>query len=237
MNYQDNKSNVPMAIVDGFDDSDSSGRDSIVKGTKIKFSLEYEWLTAGDEKIDPKRKFLVIELIKVEQKWLPDQKWPAETIIRAADEKFRNMEALNNAAPRTEWQMKFGKLTGPWQASQVAYLLDPRTLEIFTYIVPTDNKGGSRAIRDLKEGTRLARKVRGGNRFPLVTLADTYMPTQYGGRQRPCFKIEDYPPLGQAPAQLEREEIKQIEVKSVKRTPPWESEDDSEPDVSGGYDE
>ena len=106
----------------------------------------------------------------------------------------------------------------------------------------------------LKEGTRLARKVPGGNRFPLVTLADTYMPTQYGGRQRPCFKIEDYPPLGQAPAQLEREEITQIEhderverrydskpaltkAKPAKpiETVPWKDEvDDEEPDVRGG---
>ena len=52
----------------------------------------------------------------------------------------------------------------------------------------------------------------GPNLYPLVGLADTFMPTQYGGRQRPHFEIKDYRALGPVPGQLdERGPIRQIE--------------------------
>lgn len=108
----DQRSNVPMAIVDGFDDVDSNP-DSVIKGRKIKFTLDYEWVTAGGEKITPDREFVVIEMIKVEQKWLPGQIVPAKTLVLSPGEKFRDIERLNNTCPRTEWAEKFGQMRGP----------------------------------------------------------------------------------------------------------------------------
>jgi hypothetical protein len=207
---KDDNTNMPVVIGDGFDDYADETGDSIIKGAKLKFTLDYKWVV-GDVEISPKRELLAVEILKIEQKWLPGQAPPAETRILAANEEFRDIRALNEKAPREEWQERFGEPRGPWQVAQVVYLLDPTTMEIFTYVAPTPmfkgdksgNYGGTRAIRDLRESTKLARRVQGASVYPVVTLGDTFMPTEYGGRQRPCFNIKGYRTIGEAPRELE----------------------------------
>jgi hypothetical protein len=65
----------------------------------------------------------------------------------------------------------------------------------------TGTVGGSIAVRELKAAIRRERTLNGPNRYPLVTFGDTFMDTGWGGRQRPCFVVVDYVPIGAAPAQ------------------------------------
>jgi hypothetical protein len=229
------KTNLPMAVVDSFDFDDEVSS-SIIKGTKIKFTLDFQWVTRGGEVIKPDCELLVIEIIKVVQKWLPGQKGPAETIILMPDEKFPDIAARNAKAPRTDKVEKFNKLTGPWQGVQIVYLVDQQSMSVYTWVAPIETVGSSLAIKDLKESTRLARRLRGLNVFPVVSLCDTFMPTQYGGRQRPCLKIKNYQPLGPeqvVPAQIDAGDVKRIEARHTKTNVMDEIEEteDSEPDV------
>jgi hypothetical protein len=203
--------NVPAVISDGFDGDSDEDRNSIIKGRKLKFTLDFKW-ECGDEVILPEREFLAIEVIKVVQKWVPESRGPVDTQVLGADEKFPDIEALNNKAPRNEWSDKFGKKKGPWQTAMVVYLLDEQTMGLLTYVA--DTVGGLRAVRELRESTRLARKVRGSAVFPVVTLGDEFMPTQYGGRQRPSLKIKRYVPIGEQaqPRQIEHVEQKADEL-------------------------
>jgi hypothetical protein len=186
--------NLPTTASDGFDDFDDRAPKSIIRGIKLKFTNNAEWLTATGEVIAPDREFLVIEIIRVTQKWVDGM--AAETRILAPDEPFPDIEQWNAEAPRSEWREAFGRSVGPWQNSYVVYLLDPRTMAGFTF--PTSTSGGFRAIQELKDSTRRARMLRGANVFPLVTLDDVFMPTQFGGRRRPCFKIKKFVALGGA---------------------------------------
>jgi hypothetical protein len=183
---------APAKTGDGFDSVDDGSSGSIIKGSKIKFTNSAEWLDEAAEVVDPKREFGVVEIAKYEQKWL-DAK-PVETRVLGRDEHFRDVEKLNAEAPETEWCEKFGKKVGPWQNCIAVYLFDPKTLEAFTW--PTSTAGGFRAVAELKERVRRARMIQGDNVFPLVTLADTHMKTQFGGRQRPQFKVVRFITLG-----------------------------------------
>jgi hypothetical protein len=210
--------NMPVAIDDGLDaisDDDASG---IIKGTKLKFTNDGEWETGDGVAIAADRELIVVEIVKAVQKWI-DQ-LPVETCVLAADEKFPDIDELNAEAPREEWCEKFGREVGPWQKCYVVYLLDPETVQIFTF--PTSTDGGSRAIRELREATRLARRIRGANIYPRVRLADAHMNTRYGARQRPHFNIIHYETLGGSErATLTAAEPKLIEVKpNSERTAP-----------------
>jgi hypothetical protein len=83
---------------------------------------------------------------------------------------------------------------GPWQAQHVVRLFDPRTMDRFSY--PTGTVGGGMCVRDLVDRVKLMRQYRGENVYPVVTLTDTFMPTRYGGRQRPHFNIRKWIKLG-----------------------------------------
>jgi hypothetical protein len=187
MTYDETKHNLPTQHVDdGFDSDDDGSSRSIIKGAKIKFTNNAEWLDAStDEVISPEQKFIVIQIVKVTQKWIEGR--PQETRILATGLPFPDVEKLNAEAPRSEWREHFGKMEGPWQNSYVVYLLDPRTMGGFTF--PTSTVGGMRAVHELKEATRRARMLHGPGNYPVVTLSDVHMNTQFGGRSRPCFKI------------------------------------------------
>ena len=198
---------LPAITSDGFDDYDDGDNSTIIKGTKLKFSNDAEWTTGGGQAIAAGREFLAIEIFRVTQKWLPDISAP-ETRVLAPDEK-PDIDALNEAAPREEWTEKFGKMCGPYQFAYVLYLIDHQTLAPFTFIAST--AGGSIAVRNLRQATYLARRIRGPNVFPKVRLADEYMKTQFGGRQRPCFDIVGYETLGSNDAKLAAAAPKQLE--------------------------
>jgi hypothetical protein len=185
---EDYQTNLPAISGDGFDDNDDDRGGSIIKGMKLKFSNDGDWVTGSGQAIAAEREFLAVEILRVVQKWLPGASSP-ETHILTPGEK-PNIDALNEAAPREEWVEKFGKMVGPYEYALVLYLIDPETLAPFTYV--TSTAGGGQAIGNLREATRLARRIRGSNVYPRVRLADEYMRTAYGGRQRPAFDVVGY---------------------------------------------
>jgi hypothetical protein len=188
------ESAIPAPQSDGFNAPDGAGGSGLIRGEKLKFSNHAEWLS-GDRAIAADRDFIVIKLLRATQKWLDGK--PAETRILDENECFPDLEVLNAEAPREEWQEAFGQLRGPWQNTTFVYLLDPVTMEAFTW--PTDTVGGSIAIRELKDATLRARLLRGANLYPRVRLADKHMSTNYGDRQRPYFNICGFEAIGDAP--------------------------------------
>jgi hypothetical protein len=53
-----------------------------------------------------------------------------------------------------------------------------------------------RAVRELRDRVQWMRRFRGISVYPVVTPSDTFMPTRYGGRQRPHFVIERWVTFG-----------------------------------------
>ena len=167
------------------------GEQRVIQGTIVKFTNEAEWMTRDDEKLSAAQELIATGIIRVLQKWI--HKMPVETRILKPGENV-DLEALNEAAPKDEWGERDGKPCGPWQCEYLVYLLDPRTMDRYTYA--TDTVGGGIAVRDLRDKVQWMRRLRGQNIYPVVTLDDKFMKTRHGGRQRPHLVVVRWIALG-----------------------------------------
>ena len=111
--------------------------------------------------------------------------------ILAPGEKFRDVKKLNAETPEDEWRIgPDGQPKGPYENAHVLYLLDPATMDRFTYLAST--LGGMRCVSELVSRVTWMRKFRGVNVYAVVAFADTFMKTQFGGRQRPHLEIKHW---------------------------------------------
>jgi hypothetical protein len=176
--------------VDGVDRPQGGG---IVKGMLIKFTNEATWIDRDDNELPADLTLAAVDVLRITQKWI-DQK-PVETRILEPGEKFPDIEALNEAAPKSEWhEGPDGKMHGPHQIQQILYELNLETMDRYTY--PTGTTGGFIAIRELVDKTNWMRKLRGPNVYPRIALRDLFMNTRFGGRQRPHFEVKGWVQLG-----------------------------------------
>ena len=186
------------AVVDGFAGYEDGieGHDR-PEGTGLihgltKFTNEAKWVR-DDEEIASDLELIAADVVRVVQRW-EDGK-PIETCILEPGEKFPDIKALNDAVPREDWsEGPDGHPRGPWQAQHILYLVDPVTMDRYSY--PTGTTGGGIAIRELVDKITLMRMTRGPNLYAVVTLSDTFMKTKWGGRQRPHFNIVKWTRLG-----------------------------------------
>jgi hypothetical protein len=75
----------------------------------------------------------------VVQKWV--NQVAVDTIFVPPQQKWPDLDKLNDACPKTEWRKDFNdNLVGPWQRSRVVYFVDLNTMEKFTW--PTSTVGG-----------------------------------------------------------------------------------------------
>jgi hypothetical protein len=129
---------------------------------------------------------VVVDVLRVVRKY--KKEGPPETTILEPGEKFPDVKARNEATPRTEWvEGPDGQMRGPWVAQYIVYLVDPIIMDRFTY--PTSTIGGGICVREIVEQTKMMRRFRGANAYPVVKLADVFMVTRFGGRQRPELKV------------------------------------------------
>jgi hypothetical protein len=129
------------------------------------------------------------------QKWI--NKMPADNIIVEPGHKWPNIDTLNKACPESEWAKDFnGVLRGPWQRQRATYFVDLNTMRKYTWPVPVETVGADICIREFRDRVAMMRQFRGEHVYAVVTLGDTFMPTRYGGRQRPDFVIKRWILLG-----------------------------------------
>jgi hypothetical protein len=185
---------LPSTALDGFsgfvtevegDDRPQSG--SVIQGRILKFTNPgCIWVTSDDErKLPDALELIPIDIVRIVQKWIDQM--PVETIIVPPGEKFPDIKAMNEEAPKSEWREYNGEMVGPWQMLYLVYLLNAHTLDKFTY--PTSTIGGGIACRELADKVAWMRKHRGPNVNAVVKLADVFWKTSFGGRQRPHFQI------------------------------------------------
>jgi hypothetical protein len=170
--------------VEGEDDEAVNLR--MIQGTRIKFSNEATWTDAQGVALDPQLCLIVVEMKRVVNKWPVDLGPPLETIEVAPGQPWPDINKLNAACPQTEWRTDFnGNPKGPYEAQRLLYLLDPATLDKYTYA--TNTIGGTRALSELAQKIEWAQKYRGPGVRPLVHLSSIWMPTRFKGRMRPHF--------------------------------------------------
>jgi hypothetical protein len=189
--------NKPTQQIDGFDADIVEGkRDDqvrVIQGTLVKFTNEATWITPDGKELSEGLELIAVDVARIVQKWA--NQLPVETIVLEPDAKWPDVDDLNAQTPKAEWvDGPDGQPRGPWQAQRVVYLVDPATMTRYSY--PTGTTGGSIAVRELVDQTKWMRRFRGANVYAVVTLGDKFMPTRFGGRQRPHFNIKRWMSLG-----------------------------------------
>jgi hypothetical protein len=221
MDIEDNIKQVPANVEDehGGDGFDQPGdqSDHTIIGSIEKF-VDGDWTTGGLPG-DPKRRLVAVETDVVIRRWRDNR------VIEIIREKpLPDLDLLNKAVPRGEWEDDLnGDPRPPYERAHVVYLVDLDTCERSTFISPT--KGAAIAVSRLKDKVFWMRKMRGNNNIvPQIELSWAPMPTKYGMRKRPDFKVVGWidlsggsslpPPSG--PKQLPPVQPKQVQEPSLK---------------------
>jgi hypothetical protein len=146
-----------------------------------------------------------------------------EIIEVPGGEPLPDVDELNEQIPENEWRPGLdGNPRPPWQLHYVAYLLDPKSASMYTYLNSTI--GARIAIERLNSKFSWMRALRGENVAPIVKLDSRPMKTSFGMKMRPEFTILEWREfdvrIGITPTPM-----KQIESK------PIESNDNKKPDT------
>jgi hypothetical protein len=176
----------------GVEGEQAQGR-GVIQGTCMRFTNQAMWVINDGDELPADLELVVVDIARVVQKWRDQQ--PIETRILAPGEKFPDIKKLNEETPKSEWvEGPDGQMRGPWQSQHVVYMLNPATMDRYTW--PTGTVGGSICVRDVVDKTNWMRSFRGSRVYPVVTLSDKFMNTRFGGRQRPHFIIKRWIKLG-----------------------------------------
>jgi hypothetical protein len=179
---------------DGFEGGDNEDGDRVIQGALIRFTNEATWIIGDGEELSSDLELIAVKVRRVVQKWKDGA--PVETIILRSGEKWPDVEMMNEAVPRKEWEEgPDGEPRGPWQAQYIVYLLDPQTMDRFTYA--TGTVGGGIAVRDLINKVKDKRAYHCmDNIYAVIALTDVYMATRFGGRQRPHLAVKRWITFG-----------------------------------------
>lgn len=168
-------------------DSEQFSERSII-GQRLRFSNEGQWLLPDQTELT--KLLIAVNTRRTVVKW-SKTKGPPETIFLKAGEKFPDLVTRNEETPKSEWIEGFdGKPKGPWEAQHIVYLVDPTSIDQYSY--PTSTTGGSIAVRELVDRILWMRRLRGSAVYPIVRLATQFMRTKFAGRLRPHFEIVDW---------------------------------------------
>jgi hypothetical protein len=164
-------------------------------GRLLKFTNQATWEFQDGEEVPADFEAVVVDIQRRVVKWPVEQGPPLEVITLAPGEKFPDVEKMNEACPREEWRTDMnGNPKGPWDAQHVIVMINFDTMT--HYFFPTATTGGHIASSELAKAVKWRRRLVGAAVYPIVKLADTYMPAGYGGRQRPNFAIQRWISFG-----------------------------------------
>jgi hypothetical protein len=174
---------------DEVESHDEQVSERAIIGQLLRFSNDGKWLLP--DQTEPTKLLLVANTKRVLTKWGKERK-PVETTFLKAGEKIPDMKKRNEETPRSEWVNgpNNSGMKGPWEAQHIVYLVDPISIDQYSY--PTSTIGGGIAVRELVGRILWMRRFRGNATYPVVELATRFMPTKHGGRQRPHFEIVDW---------------------------------------------
>jgi hypothetical protein len=176
---------------DEVDSGEEQVSERSILGQRVRFANEGRWVLPGQAEL--KKPLIVVNVRRSVIKWTKDKNKPPETIFLKAGEKIPDLKKKNEETPKSEWITGFdGKPKGPWDAQHIVYLIDPISIDQYTF--PTSTVGGGIAVRELIDRIIWMRRFKGNKVYPVVQLATRLMPTQYNptGRPRPHFEIVDW---------------------------------------------
>jgi hypothetical protein len=201
---------------DGLDQPADKSNGSVI-GLVEKF-VDGDWRTGGLPS-DPKRRLVAVETDTILRRW-----YETRVVEEIKAKPLPDLDNLNIAIPKSDWEVDLnGDPSPPWERAHIVYVLDLDTAERTTFISAT--KGAAVAVSRLKDKVAWMRRLRGANVVPLVELTWAPLPTRYGMRKRPEFKVIGWVdlssgggslPPASGPKQLPPIEPKKVEELSIR---------------------
>jgi hypothetical protein len=112
-------------------------------------------------------------------------------VVEQPGEPLPDVEDLNSQIPETEWSTGLnGEPRPPWERCVRAFLLDPETASVYTFINST--VGARIAVERLEDRTKWMRTLRGADVVPIVKLDSRPMKTNFGKQMRPEFTVTEW---------------------------------------------
>jgi hypothetical protein len=169
---------------DGWNDAAAEAGERPIRGRLLKFA-DWHW-TAGkeNEPIEDGTRLVALATAAMWQRWEDGR--VVETIQRQPGKRLPEREELSHD-DEEEWEEgPSGEPQDPWRNTRLVYLVDPQTAEAFTF--STSSWGGRGAVTDLGDQIGRMRTVH-PDAVPIVELRAAEMPTKYGRKSKPVFKI------------------------------------------------
>ena len=181
------KSETAIVDLDGFDTAtdeiDSADPDQhisprLIQGDRISFSKQGIWVGRDKQPLPGNLLLLVHDYLRIVQKWGPDGMQAEPAIILGPNEKWPDVDAMNEKCPKSEWRMYFNQLVGPYQRQKLLYLWDP-TVTMNKYTWATSSNSGMAAISDLVEKIQMMRAFKKVKAYPIVALRSLLWSKRY----------------------------------------------------------
>ena len=184
------------SLVVSFDGDDQDDRNSLTKGTIIKF-VDGVWSVKNDPSFKPEGPFLAYRADLGLQCWeggmVVDcrRRTPGVRLPELCDQ-------LNSLIPQEQWEMDLnGDPRKPWELAWFVYLARLSDGGLFCHINSTT--GCRIGVNELKERVQVMQALRGQNIAPIVKLTSLSFKAKMGSKQRPQFEIIDWHPFGPPP--------------------------------------
>ena len=176
-----------MPANDGWGDAAQEAGERTIRGTLLKFA---DWRSTAGKEAKPVADGTTLVALATVAMWVrwEDSK-PAEYRVRQPGRRLPDREELGHS-DESEWERDAsGERQDPWRNTRLVYLVDPKTAEAFTFT--TSSWGGRGAVAELGDQISRMRSVH-ADAVPIVELRAAEMPTKYGRKSRPVFKIVEW---------------------------------------------
>jgi hypothetical protein len=159
----------------------------LIQGVILK-CVDGRWLD-GDG-LTPPTKLLVIGSDRILRCWGADHDL-LDYVIERPDEPLPDVHELNGQIPEEEWSLGLNNQPRPpWERCVRAFLLDPETASVYTFINSTT--GARIAVERLEDKLKWMHALRGADVVAVVNLDSRPMKTNFGMKMRPEFSITDW---------------------------------------------
>jgi hypothetical protein len=186
---------------DGWDDAAQEASERTIRGTLLKFA-DWRWTTGKEAApVADGTKLVALATAAMWVRWRDGK--PAEYRMREPGRRLPDRDELGDD-DESQWDKDLsGEPQDPWRNTRLVYLVDPTSAAAFTF--STSSWGGRGAVSDLGDQIARMRSVH-ADAVPIVELRAAEMPTKYGRKSKPMFKIVEWRTAdAEQPAPVERQ--------------------------------
>jgi hypothetical protein len=168
---------------DGWNVEENTGTSPIV-GKMVKFTTDGRFVCDKTETIPADTTLVAMAVVTCWVHWQGGK--PIEHKVTRAGELHPIREDFLDQ-DRSQWPPGLNnEPSDPWRDTRYVHLIDPNTGSDFTFV--SDTHGGRKGVGLLKAQIRNVRLAH-PSALPVVQLASAMMPTRFGQKPRPDFKI------------------------------------------------